>query len=63
MTTQNPAAAEIEKWLQIQVWFVTGLWLRSEKMQNPAGVDSSTLDPWPPLLGGTKHDTSAFHTA
>jgi len=29
----------------------------SEKAQNPAGVDSGTSDPWPPLTrGGSKGD-------
>jgi len=51
MTTQTPATAEIEKWLRIRVCFLTNFLLRiRKKTWNPAGVDSGTPYPWPPLV-------------
>jgi len=51
MTTQTPATAEIEKWLRIRVCFFTNFLLRiRKKTWNPAGVDSGTPYPWPPLV-------------
>jgi len=55
MTTQTPATAEVEKWHRIRVQFfqifysVSGSGSERET-QNPAGVDSGTPDPVPPLL-------------
>ena len=52
MTTQTPATAEIEKWVRIRVRFFLNFGLRAgsdKKTQNPAGVDSGTPDPVPPL--------------
>jgi len=50
----STATAEIEKWLRIRVRFFPNFWLRvlsgsDTKTQNPAGVDSCTPDPVPPL--------------
>ena len=49
MTTQTPATLENIKWLGsgFSQNFDSG---SERKTQNPAGVDSGTLDPWPPLL-------------
>ena len=55
MTTKTPVTAETEKWLLIRLRFFTKFWLRvrirvRKKTQNPAGVDSGTPDPVPPLV-------------
>ena len=44
-----PAAAENKSYSGSGSGFSTFFDSGSEKMQNPAGVDSGTLDPWPPL--------------
>jgi len=44
----------MEKWLWIRVWFsqiLDSVYRSESKSQNPAGVDSGTPDPVPPLLG------------
>jgi len=55
MTTQTPAAAEMEKWLRsgssFSQFFDSGSRSGSErKTQNPAAVDSGSPDPVPPLV-------------
>jgi len=60
INTQNPASAKNEKWLLFWDRFFAKFWLlpgsgSEGKLQNPAGVDSGTPEPWPSLLATLRY--------